>query len=228
MASFESFNLFSASMNRRFALFNSNWLCDTYCSYCSLDFSNSAAMEGFGEKSIEKLQEAIDKTKVQPLHRLIFGMGIRYVGETTAKNLARTISNLNELSFKTEEELLSIEDIGVKVAQSITEFFKHEGNIKLLQQLEELGLNFTNLQKSESADGELAGKTFLFTGAMLTLKRKEAEEMAEAKGGKILAGVSTKLDYLIAGEKAGSKLEKAKKLGSVNIISEEEFIELVK
>jgi len=191
-----------------------------------LPYNKIKTMEGFGTKSIEKMQEAIEKTKSQALHRLIFGLGIRYVGETTAKNLAREISNLNELSTKSEEELLAIEDIGSKVAASIIEFFTHEGNIALLKELEALGLNFENQQKTE-ASGELSGKTFLFTGTLPTLKRKQAEEMAEAKGGKILSGVSTKLDYLIAGEKAGSKLEKAKKLGSVNIISEEEFIKLV-
>lgn len=193
-----------------------------------LPYKQIKTMEGFGAKSIEKMQAAIEKTKTQPLHRLLFGLGIRYVGETTAKNLAREVSHLNELSTKTEEELLAIEDIGTKVAASILDFFKHNENIALLKELEELGLNFENQQKNESSNGELAGKTFLFTGTLPTLKRKEAEEMAEAKGGKILSGVSTKLDYLIAGEKAGSKLEKAKKLGSVNIISEEEFIEMVK
>jgi len=113
------------------------------------------------------------------------------------------------------------------VAQSIVDFFSHEGNIHLLDELEALGLNFINQQKSENLSGELAGKTFLFTGTLPTLKRKEAEEMAEAKGGQILSGVSTKLDYLVAGEKAGSKLEKAKKLGSINIISEEDFLKLI-
>ena len=192
-----------------------------------LPYEQIKTMEGFGAKSIEKMQEAIEKTKTQALHRLLFGLGIRYVGETTGKNLAREISHLNELSSKTEEELLAIEDIGTKVVASIIDFFAQEVNIQLLKELEELGLNFENQQKNESASGELAGKTFLFTGALPTLKRKEAEEMAEAKGGKILSGVSTKLDYLIAGEKAGSKLEKAKKLGSVNIISEDEFMNLV-
>lgn len=184
--------------------------------------------EGFGTKSIEKMQEAIEKSKSQPIHRLLFGLGIRYVGETTAKTLARAVAHVNELGSKSEEDLLALEDVGVKVAQSILDFFKHEGNLNLLAQLEALGLNFTNEQKNESTSGELAGKTFLFTGTLPTLKRKEAEEMAEAKGGKILTGVSTKLDFLVAGEAAGSKLEKAKKLGSVHIISEEEFMELVK
>ncbi len=192
-----------------------------------LPYEQIIEMEGFGSKSIEKLQEAIDKTKSQPLNRLLFGLGIRYVGETTAKNLAREVLHLNELQYKTEEELLAIEDIGTKVAQSISDFFKHTGNIQLLKELEVLGLNFENQQKNESDLGELSGKTFLFTGTLPTLKRKQAEEMAEAKGGKILSGVSTKLNYLIAGEKAGSKLEKAKKLGSIHIISEEEFIQLV-
>ncbi len=191
-----------------------------------LPYEEIKNMEGFGAKSIEKMQEAIEKTKSQALHRLLFGLGIRYVGETTAKNLARGVSHLNELSTKTEEELLAIEDIGDKVAKSILDFFQNPKSIELLQELEALGLNFENQQKTQ-ASGELAGKTFLFTGTLPTLKRKQAEEMAEAKGGKILSGVSTKLDYLIAGEKAGSKLEKAKKLGSVNIISEEEFLSLV-
>ena len=192
-----------------------------------LPYEQIKTLEGFGAKSIEKMQDAIEKTKTQPLHRLIFGLGIRYVGETTAKNLAREVAHLNELSSKTEEELLAIEDIGIKVAQSILDFFNQDENIALLKELEQLGLNFENQQKNESASGELAGKTFLFTGTLPTLKRKAAEEMAESKGGKILSGVSTKLDYLIAGEKAGSKLEKAKKLGSVNIISEKEFLSLV-
>ena len=193
----------------------------------TLPYDEIISWEGFGAKSIEKLEEAIEKTKTQPLHRLIFGLGIRYVGETTAKNLAREVTHLNELRNKTEEELLAIEDIGTKVAQSISDFFAHTGNIELLESLQSLGLNFENTQKNESASNELAGKTFLFTGTLPTLKRKQAEEMAEAKGGKILSGVSTKLDYLIAGEKAGSKLEKAKKLGSVNIINEEEFLLMV-
>jgi len=192
----------------------------------NLPYEEIKSWEGFGAKSIEKLEEAVGKTKQQPINRLLFGLGIRYVGETTAKTLARSIEHINDLKNRSLEELLALEDVGEKVAHSILASFKDERFLNMLSTLEATGLNFKN-EEEDVSDGALAGKTFLFTGTLPTLKRKAAEAMAEAKGGKILSGVSTKLNYLIAGEKAGSKLEKAKKLGSVKIISEAEFMELI-
>ena len=182
-------------------------------------------MEGFGAKSVTNLIDAIDASKKQPLHRLIYGLGIRYVGETTAKTLAQNITDIFELAAKTEDELKQMDDVGVKVADSIVAFFKNEDNVEMLKRLQEAGLQMKGLPK-EKKEGGLTGQTFLFTGTLNKLKRNDAEAMAEALGGKILSGVSSKLNYLIVGEDAGSKLEKAKKIATINIISEDEFIKL--
>ncbi len=186
-----------------------------------------ANIEGFGEKSITNLMEAIEASKQQPLHRLIYGLGIRYVGETTAKTLAQAIDNIFDLATKTEDELKQMDDVGVKVADSISDFFKNEDNVAMLKRLQDVGLQMQAQKRDVSTLG-LAGQTFLFTGTLNKLKRNDAEAMAEAKGGKILSGVSSKLNYLVVGEDAGSKLEKAKKIQTINIISEDDFIELVK
>lgn len=193
-----------------------------------LPYDKIKQLEGFGEKSIGNLQKAIDASREQPLHRLIFALGIRYVGETTAKTLANSVEHLLDFKDKTLEELQSMEDVGPKVAGSIYQFFHNHDNIKLLKQLEDLGLKLRNEKKAAMAEGNLAGKTFLFTGTLPTLKRSEAEAMAEANGGKLLSGVSSKLDYLVVGEDAGSKLEKAKKINTVKIINEQEFLKLIK
>jgi len=191
-----------------------------------LPYEQLKSLDGFGEKSMLNLKEAIEKSKTQPLHRLIFGLGIRYVGETTAKALARTVSHLTDLYLKTKEDLLTIEDVGEKVATSIVEFFSHHDNRAILEALEKEGVCLANTQKNEAMSGSLIGKTFLFTGT-LSMKRSEAEAIAEKNGGTIIGSVSTKLNYLVVGEDAGSKLEKAKKLGTVTILSEEEFLKLV-
>lgn len=192
-----------------------------------LDFETIGKLEGFGAKSVEKLKEAIEQSKEQPLHRLLFALGIRFVGETTAKVLAQKVSHLLDLKNLSLEELQTLEDIGPKVAGSIVHFFSSEDNINMLKELESLGIKMNNSKKQMHDGGALEGVTFLFTGTLPTLKRSEAEAMAEAKGGKILSGVSAKLNYLVVGEDAGSKLDKAKKLNTVNIISEAEFLKMI-
>ncbi len=165
--------------------------------------------------------------KQQPLHRLIYGLGIRFVGETTAKTLANAVEHILDFKNKTEEELQLLDDVGVKVAKSIHHFFSNEQNVEMLLQLEQLGLKLKNEKKQFVSSGELSGQTFLFTGTLTQLKRSEAEALAESKGGIIVSGVSSKLNYLVVGEDAGSKLEKAKKINSVKIISEVEFVKLI-
>lgn len=192
-----------------------------------LQFDEISKLEGFGKKSIDNLQTAIESSKSQPLHRLIYGLGIRFVGETTAKTLANSIEHLFDFKNKTEEELQQLEDVGIKVAKSIQHFFSNHQNIQMLEQLEQLGLQLKNTKKEVIVSGGLAGQTFLFTGTLPTLKRNEAEVMAEANGGIIVSGVSAKLNYLVVGEDAGSKLEKAKKINTVKIISEAEFLKLI-
>ncbi len=192
-----------------------------------LDFTAIAELEGFGKKSIDNLQLAIDNSKTQPLHRLIFALGIRFVGETTAKTLAHAVNHLLDLQKFDEEALQNLEDVGPKVASSIVLFFSNDDNIKILKELEALGLTLNNDKKKYADNGNLEGLTFLFTGTMSKLKRSEAEGLVEKNGGQILSGVSSKLNYLVVGEDAGSKLEKAKKINSVKIISEDDFIKIV-
>jgi DNA ligase (NAD+) len=202
------------------------WLKDIPSIY-QLPFDSLKKMEGFGAKSVENLVEAIEKSTSQPLHRLINSLGIRYVGETTAKALAQKVHHLLDLQKMSKEELQKIEDVGVKVAESIYQFFSTKDNIEMLNKLESIGLQLRSSKKQPSS-GSLNGKSFLFTGSLLKMKRTEAEELAEANGGKILSGVSSKLDFLVVGEDAGSKLEKAKKIASIQILSEDEFIQLIK
>jgi DNA ligase (NAD+) len=178
--------------------------------------------EGWKEKSVNKLREAVEKSKSQPLNRLLYGLGIRFVGETTAKKLVEYVTDLEEFGNWSVEDLQQVEDIGPKVAQSLFDFFHTEANLRMLSELRLLGLRLSQ-QKKPNTGGRLEGKTFLFTGT-LKMKRSEAEELVEKNGGSISGSVSAKLNFLVVGDDAGSKLEKAKKLASVRIINEEEFL----
>jgi len=194
----------------------------------NLDWSKVQHMEGFGEKSVNNLKEAIEKSKGQPLNRLIFGLGIRHVGETTAKTLASAVSDIHEFYNWDIDKLSVLEDIGPKVATSVVDFFARHENRHMIDLLEQAGVNLKNENKGQmKTDGALAGKTFLFTGTLSQFKRSDAEAMVEEKGGSILGGVSAKLNYLVVGEDAGSKLDKARKLGTVTILSEQEFLTLI-
>ncbi|MVT07423.1 NAD-dependent DNA ligase LigA [Chitinophaga tropicalis] len=192
-----------------------------------LDWSKLEQLEGFGKKSLTNLQTAIEQSKSQPLHRLIFGLGIRYVGETTAKTLANAVPYLLDFKDWTEEQLLALEDIGPKVAGSISQFFSTPENIEMLVHLEALGLNLKSTRADHPSGGSLDGQTFLFTGTLNKLKRSDAEAMVEQQGGKILSGVSSKLNFLVVGDDAGSKLEKAKKINTIRILTEDEFLNLI-
>ena len=192
-----------------------------------LNFSEIAKQEGFKEKSIENLKAAIENSRQQPLHRLIYALGIRFVGETTAKTLAQAVNHLLDFKTFSLEQLQNLEDVGPKVAGSIHHFFSNNNNIEMLEELEKLGLQLKNEKKQLTAAGNLAGVSFLFTGTLPTLKRSEAEAMAEQNGGLIVSGVSAKLNYLVVGEDTGSKLEKAKKINTVKIISEAEFLQMI-
>ncbi len=192
-----------------------------------LDFEAVSKMEGFGKKSIDNLKAAIEASKMQPLHRLIYALGIRYVGETTAKTLANTVEHILDFKNYTQDQLKQMEDVGVKVAGSIHQFFADQANINMIEKLGELGVSLINQKKQVAENDRLAGQTFLFTGTLNKLKRSYAEEMVEKNGGKIVSGVSSKLNYLVVGEDAGSKLEKAKKITSIKIINEEDFIKML-
>ncbi len=193
----------------------------------TLNFEEIEQLEGFGQKSIDNLRTAIQSSKKQSLHRLIFGLGIRYVGEATAKTLAKSVDKIFDFEHFTLEQLEQLKDIGTKVSESIYEFFHNADNIAMLKTLEDMGLNITG-DKAEAKTGVLSGYTFLFTGTLPTLKRSDAEKLAEDNGGKLLSSVSANLNYLVAGEAAGSKLDKAKKIKTVKIIDEEEFLKMIR
>ena len=193
----------------------------------TLSYEKISELEGFGQKSIDNLKTAIENSKTQPLNRLIFGLGIRYVGETTAKTLAKAVDHLLDFEKFSLEELQNLEDVGIKVAGSIYQFFHLEDNIKMIKKLESLGVNLKNTNKKVETNGILNQQTFLFTGSLPTLKRSEAEELVEKNGGKLLGSVSSKLNYLVVGEDAGSKLDKAKKISAIKILSEEEFLKMI-
>lgn len=192
-----------------------------------LPLEQVSLLEGFGKKSIDNLRSAIEQSKTQPLYRLIYALGIRFVGETTAKTLANRVAHLLEFVEQTEEELQAAEDVGVKVAASIHRYFHTPANIQMLQVLEAAGVSLKNDQKQVAVNDTLNGQTFLFTGTLNQLKRSEAEALVESHGGKLLGSVSSKLNFLVVGTDAGSKLEKAKKIPTIRVLSEEEFIQLL-
>lgn len=195
----------------------------------TIDWEGVLKLEGFKEKSVNNLKASVENSKTQTLNRVIFGLGIRYVGETTAKTLANAVTHIRDIYDWDEAKLLSLEDVGPKVATSVAHFFYNPENRHMLDELETAGVNLVNSHSgNKQSGGELSGKTFLFTGTLTQFKRSEAETMVEDKGGAILGGVSSKLNYLVVGADAGSKLEKAKKLGTVTILTEDEFLSLIK
>ena len=187
-----------------------------------------AGLERMGEKSAQNLIQGIEASKKQSLSRLIFGLGIRFVGEGAAKLLAACFNDLDLLGKASIEQLAEIDGIGDKTAVSIVDFFSLEQNQELMQKLKDAGVSFKQDPPSqqENVPG-VTGKTFVFTGTLTRLKRDEAATLVESKGGKKSGSVSKKTDYLVAGADAGSKKQKATTLG-VTILSEDEFLELIK
>ncbi len=204
--------------------FTNNILIDIPSIY-RLPYNIIVTMEGFGEKSIDNLKQAIEASKKQPLYRFIYGLGIRFVGERTAKILAESVSDIRELYTKTKEELCLLEGIGDKVAQSIIVFFHDVIQQKMIEEMCLLGLSLEQEKKHITHHHHVfAGKTFLFTGTLTQMKRHTAEQKVEALGGNVVSSVSNKLNYLVVGTDAGSKLEKAKKINSICILSEQDFL----
>lgn len=187
----------------------------------SLKKDNLLKLEGFEEKSADNLINAINESKTQELSRLIFGVGIRHVGQYAAQLLANYFGSLDGLSQAMGYQLEGIKGIGKESAESVLSFFADEDNKKLIQALKEKGVS-----PKEKKSGPLEGKQFVFTGSMENLKRGEAKEMVEKMGGIVSVSVSKNIDFVVVGEKPGSKFEKAKKLG-IKILDEEEFKKLV-
>ena len=174
---------------------------------------------------MENLKQAIEQSKQQKFSKILFGLGIRYVGDKTARILAKHFGYIDKLSEADLEKLLEVEEIGEKIAQSVIDFFANPLNQEMIAALKEAGVN---LEAEEIISGDrLAGKTFLVTGSLTGYSRPEIKEKIESEGGRILSSVTKNLDYLLVGEKPGSKLGKAKKLETVQIINEKEFEEML-
>lgn len=185
-------------------------------------------LEGFKEKSIQNILKGVEKSKEIPFKQVLFGIGIRFVGVTVAEKLASYFNNIEAMAKATQEELLQVPEIGERIAQSVVDFFQNSDNQEYIARLKAAGLKFTHEAIEIVVEGDtLAGKTFVISGTFQNFERDDLKIKIEANGGKVLSGVSGKLNYLLAGSEAGpSKLEKAQKLG-VQIISEEEFISML-
>ncbi|NOX90700.1 MAG: NAD-dependent DNA ligase LigA, partial [Calditrichaeota bacterium] len=186
-----------------------------------------AELERMGEKSAQNLMDAIERSKRQPLDRLIFALGIPYIGSNAAKILAKRFKSLKALQEASFEDLEGIEGIGEKMAQSIVQFFKNKQNRELIKRLIKAGVKTEEAEEEvPSEDLILKGKTFVLTGTLPHLKRNEAAELIERYGGKVASSVSKNTSYVLAGESPGSKYTKALQLG-IEIINEEEFLKMI-
>jgi len=192
----------------------------------ALDYERIAKLERLGQKSAENLRTVIEASKAQGFDRVLFALGIRFVGDKTARILAESFGNIDCLMNANQAELQAIPDIGTKIAQSVYMFMHNPDNVSLIDNLRIIGLNLEYVYAIQS--NRLTGKTFLITGSLPSYQRKDMEELIIKNGGKILSSVSKNLSYLIVGENPGSKLEKARQLSSIKIIDETTILEMIK
>ncbi|MES2978840.1 MAG: NAD-dependent DNA ligase LigA [Pseudomonadota bacterium] len=191
-----------------------------------LGLASLASLDRMADKSARNLLDALEKSKQTTLARFVFGLGIRHVGEATAKELARHFGKLDAIMNASEAELLEVSDVGPIVAKSIRTFFDQAHNREVVEQLRACGVTWPEGEGAERAPQPLAGKTFVITGTLPTLSRDEAKDRVEAAGGKVAGSVSKKTDFVVAGTEAGSKLAKALELG-VKVIGESELLEML-
>lgn len=183
-------------------------------------------IDKLGEKSAQNLINAIENSKKNCLSRLLFGLGIRHIGQSAAREIAKHFKNIDALISASAEEIAEIDDIGMIMANSVREFFDEERNIKIIDEFKAQSVNTEYIDESANFDNRFEGKTFVVTGTLETLKRAEAEALIENYGGKASKSVSKNTDYVLAGESAGSKLDKAQSLG-ITVIDETEFLKMV-
>ena len=183
-------------------------------------------LEGYGEKSVTNLLNAIEESKKNSLELLLFSLGIKNVGKEKAKILAKTYKTMDNLSKATYDELVEIPDIGPIISKNIVDYFDNVNNLKMLEELKELGLNMNYIGEELNLNEDFLDKSFVLTGTLTRLTRDEAKALIENRGGKTVGSVSSKTYAVIVGDSPGSKYEKAKEL-NIPIWTEEEFIEKI-
>jgi DNA ligase (NAD+) len=206
------------------------WLNDISDVY-QLDYDKISKLEGFGSKSAENLRKAIDKAKGNPISRLLQSLSVHHLGKKASKLIAEKVGYIPDLQHWPAEKYTEIHEIGPVLAQNMVRYFSIPENIALIERLESAGVNMRQTEKDRpsqsAADGVLAGKTILFTGTLQQMGRNDAQKLAESAGAKNISAVSSNLNILVVGENAGSKLKKAEALGTVEIWTEDEFLEKV-
>jgi len=206
------------------------WLQDISDIY-NLDYDAIAQLDGFGQRSADKIKSSIEKAKKNPLRKMLYGLSIHHFGKKASKLIAQEITHAKDLVNWKKEDFTDIKDIGPVVADNVIEWFSIPKNIALLDRMEEYGVDLSQKEDDKPAQVDenavFAGKTILFTGTLQQMGRKEAQTLAEKHGAKNISGVSKNLNILVSGEKAGSKLKKAEALGTVQVLSEEEFISMI-
>ncbi len=219
---------FGKSYVERF--FDLGWIKDISDIY-NLDYDKIAVLEGFGKRSAENIKLSVEKAKSNPIQRLLHSLSIHHLGKKASKLIAEQISHVLDLKHWPKERFLEIKDIGPVVADNVIAWFTNEKNITMLHQMESYGVNLTQTDEDKplqvAEDAVFSGKTILFTGTLLKMGRKEAEEKAAKAGARNISAVSANLNILVVGEKAGSKLKKAQELGTVQILTEDEFLNLI-
>lgn len=218
---------FGKSYVERF--FDLGWVGDIADIY-NLDYAAIADLEGFGSKSADKLETAVSRAKKNSLARLLYSLSIHHLGKKASKILAAHISSVYDLQSWTLEDFTAIKDIGPVVANNVIDFYSRQEHIELLRRLEGYGVNVYQTEEDKpveiAEDAPLKDKTILFTGSLQEMTRNEAKKLAEGLGAKNISAVSANLDILVVGAKAGSKLKKAEALGTVQILTEAEFLAL--
>ena len=203
-------------------------LIENVADFYTLKKEQLLPLERMAEKSAQNIIDGVEKSKQIPFEKVLYGIGIKHVGETVAKKLVKNFNTIEDLKNASVEELCQVEDIGEKIAISITEFFKNPENLLMIERLKTYGVQ---LKKGENTNevlsNALEGKTFLFTGKLSLFTREQAEEMVEKHGGKNISAVSKNLNYLVVGEKAGSTLKKAQEIGTIEILDEQQFLDLI-
>jgi DNA ligase (NAD+) len=179
------------------------------------------ALDRWAPKSVDKLVTGIEASKQQPFERVLYALGIRFVGETVAKTLVKKFKTIDALTSASKEDLTAVNEIGDSIADSVIEFFGEESEQQIIKRLREAGLQFES-EGGDPGSNKFEGMTFVLTGNLESFTRREAKELIEARGGKASGSVSKKTTYVVAGEAAGSKLDKAKDLG-VEVLDEEAF-----